>query len=52
MDAVKSFLEIDEVDYQGYLVFKALFNYSPLGKDSPLLKASQFFSQHAVNMFS
>ena len=57
MDAVESFLEIDEVDYQGCLVFKALFNYSPQGKDlftagSSLPKASLFFSQPAVNMFS
>ena len=33
MDAVKSFPEIDEVVYQGCLVFKALFNFSPQGKD-------------------
>ena len=57
MDAVKSFLEIDEVDYQGRLVFKAVFNYSIQGKycftaGSPLPKASLFFCQPAVNMFS
>ena len=57
MDAVKSFIEIDEVGHQGCLVFKALFNYSNQGKDlftagSSLPKASLFFSQHAVNMFS
>ena len=34
MDAVKSFLEIDEVDYQGCLVFKDMFNYRPQGKSS------------------
>ena len=32
MDAVKSFFEIDEVDYQGCLIFKALFNYNPQGE--------------------
>ena len=57
MDAVKSFLEIDEVDYQECLEFKALFNYSPQGKDlftagSSLPEVSLFFSQPAVNMFS
>ena len=57
MDAVKSFFEIDEVDYQGCLVLKALFNYTPQGKDlfaagSPLPKLSLFFSQPTVNMFS
>ena len=57
VDAVKSFLEIDEVDYQGCLGFKALFNYSPQGKDvfttgSSVPKASLFFSQSAVNTFS
>ena len=57
MDAVKSFLEINEVEYQGRLVFKAVFNYSLQGKyfftaGSPLLKASLFFSLPAVNMFS
>ena len=57
MESVKSFLEIDVVDYQWCLVFKALFNYSPKGKDlftagSSLPKASLFFSQPAVNMFS
>ena len=57
MNAVKSFLEIDEVDYQGCLLFKALFKRSPQGKylltaESPLPKASLFLSQPAVNMFS
>ena len=57
MDAFKSFLEIDEVDYQGCLVFKALFNYSPQGNDlftagSSLPKASLFFSQPVDNMSS
>ena len=57
VDAVKSFLEIDEVGYQGCLVFKVLFNYGPQGKDmlttgSSLPKASLFFSQPAVNVFS
>ena len=57
MDAVKSFLEIDEVGYQGCLVFKVLFNYGPQSKDmlttgSSLPKASLFFSQPAVNVFS
>ena len=33
MDAVKSFLEIDTVYYQGCMVFKALFSYSPQGND-------------------
>ena len=52
----KSFSEIDEVDYQGCLVFKALFKYSPQGEElfaagSPLPKAMSFF-QPAVKMFS
>ena len=55
MDAVKSFLEIDEVDYQGCLMFKALFNYSPQCKylftaGSPLPKVSLFFYQPAVKV--
>ena len=57
MDVVKSFFEIDEVDYQGCLVIKGLFNYSPQGKElfaagSSLPKASLSFSQPAVNIFS
>ena len=57
MNAAKSFLEIDEVDYQECLLFKALFKYSPQGKHlltagSPIPKASLFLSQPAVNMFS
>ena len=43
VDAVKSFLEIDEVDYQGCLVFKALFNYSHQGslQDRPFRKPAR-----------
>ena len=53
-DAVKTVLEIYEVDYQ---VFKALFKHSHQGQDLftagwPLPKASLFSSQPAVNMFS